>query len=65
LSIINIEVSHDRIVIEGVVVPRPNGIAVSTWMMYWNDHAKGSYNEGYTRGYNDGERDAQDRNRGH
>jgi hypothetical protein len=65
LPIVTIEVNHDRVIVEGVCVPRPNWVAASVWIHYWEAVKKGSFDEGYTRGYNDGERDAQDRNRGY
>jgi hypothetical protein len=65
VSIISIDVYHDRVLIEGHRVLRPNGVAVSVWTKFWDGVRKGSYDEGYARGYSDGERDAEDRHRGH
>lgn len=65
MPVIDIDINHNAVVIEGVRIPRPNGIAVSTWVKYWSEVKRGTYEEGYSRGYNDGERDAQDRDRGH
>jgi hypothetical protein len=63
MTIVNIDVSHDKVVIEGVSVPRPHWIAASIWMRYWEDVRKGTYEEGYARGYNDGSRDADEGHR--
>jgi hypothetical protein len=60
LAIVTIEVCHDRVVIERVVVPRPVWLAASVWIRYWEAVKKGTYEEGYSRGYNDGRRDAED-----
>jgi hypothetical protein len=63
LPVVNIEVSHDSVTIEGVKVPRPNWLAASIWIRYWEGVMKGTFEEGYTRGYSDGERDAHDSDR--
>jgi hypothetical protein len=65
LAIVTIEVCHDRVVIEGAIVPRPVWLAASVWIQYWEAVKRGTFEEGYSRGYNDGERDAQDRDRRH
>jgi hypothetical protein len=62
---LDIDVGVHEVIIEGVRIPRPAGISVDNWTKFWESAKKGTYEEGYARGYNDGERDAQDSRRGH
>jgi hypothetical protein len=63
--IIDIDVNHHSVVVEGVRVARPAGISVSYWEKFWMEAKRGTYSEGYRDGYGDAEREAADSDRGH
>jgi hypothetical protein len=60
LPIVTIEIHHDKVVIERIEVPRPVWLAASIWIRYWEQVNNGTYEEGYSRGFNDGLREGQD-----
>jgi hypothetical protein len=57
--VVEIDVTHHCVYIEGKKVNRPNGIAVSVWMAFWEDVKRGTYKKGYANGYGEGERDGK------
>jgi hypothetical protein len=57
--IVEIDVNTHCVYIEGKRVNRPNGIAVSAWMEFWEDVKRGTYKKGYSAGYGEGERDGK------
>jgi hypothetical protein len=53
--VVEINVTHHCVYVEGQRVNRPCGIAVSAWMEFWEDVKRGTYKKGYAAGYSDGE----------
>jgi hypothetical protein len=58
--VVEIDVTHHCVYIESQRVVRPNGIAVSVWMEFWEDVKRGTYKKGYAAGYAEGDQNGRE-----
>jgi hypothetical protein len=65
-QVVNVEISHSFVKVEGFLVKRPSSVSVKVWMEFWEVMAKGDYDDGwedgFSAGYEKGWRDRSENN---